>query len=186
VFFNVFLSHLSFLIAIVQNTNIAPRWSGVPSLQSAHSAGQLGKRLFRWPQSDKTWQSNGLTNTNPIPNTNSNPYPNPNLTLLQVCFKTNLEEKFFDEMSFWGQRNNFSRQLGPTACNLDAQLCRHEPATVLIEFLNWTGCVIMVYLVEFHAITKILLTLREITKKITKNFQLPKKSEKSRNITKSN
>ena len=44
----------------------------------------------------------------------------------------------------------------------------------------------MVYLVEFHEITKILLTLREITKKITKNFQLPKKSEKSRNITKSN
>jgi hypothetical protein len=44
----------------------------------------------------------------------------------------------------------------------------------------------MVYLVEFHVITKILLTLREITKKITKNFQLPKKSEKSRNITKSN
>ena len=43
----------------------------------------------------------------------------------------------------------------------------------------------MAYLVEFHAITKILLTLREITKKITKNFQLPKKSEKSRNITKS-
>ena len=44
----------------------------------------------------------------------------------------------------------------------------------------------MVYLVEFHEITKILLTLREITKKITKNFQLPKKSEKSLNITKSN
>jgi hypothetical protein len=37
-----------------------------------------------------------------------------------------------------------------------------------------TGCVIMAYLVEFHGITKILLTLREITKKITKNFQLPK------------
>jgi hypothetical protein len=32
----------------------------------------------------------------------------------------------------------------------------------------------MAYLVEFHAITKILLILREITKKITKNFQLPK------------
>ena len=44
----------------------------------------------------------------------------------------------------------------------------------------------MVYLVEFHEITKILLTLREITKKITKKFQLPKKSEKSQNITKSN
>jgi hypothetical protein len=44
----------------------------------------------------------------------------------------------------------------------------------------------MGYLVEFHVITKILLTLREITKKITKNFQLPKKSEKSRNITKRN
>jgi hypothetical protein len=49
-----------------------------------------------------------------------------------------------------------------------------------------TGCVIMAYLVEFHPITKILLTLTEITKKITKNFQLPKESEKSRNITKSN
>ena len=44
----------------------------------------------------------------------------------------------------------------------------------------------MAYLVEFHAITEILLTLTEITKKITKNFQLLKKSEKSRNITKSN
>jgi hypothetical protein len=45
----------------------------------------------------------------------------------------------------------------------------------------------MAYLVEFHAITKIfILTLREITKKITKNFQLPKKLEKARNITKSN
>ena len=44
----------------------------------------------------------------------------------------------------------------------------------------------MTYLVEFHAITKILLTLRKITKTITKYFQLPKKSEKSRNITKSN
>jgi hypothetical protein len=49
-----------------------------------------------------------------------------------------------------------------------------------------TGCVIMANLVEFHAITKILQTLREMTKKITKNFQLPKKSEKSRNITKTN
>jgi hypothetical protein len=48
-----------------------------------------------------------------------------------------------------------------------------------------TGCVIMAYLVEFHAITKIT-NYREITKKITKNFQLPKKSEKSWNITKSN
>jgi hypothetical protein len=59
-------------------------------------------------------------------------------------------------------------QLGPEAFNLDVQLCKHGNATVLIEFLNNR------------------LTLREITKKITKNFQLPKKSEKSRNITKSN
>ena len=44
------------------------------------------KRLFRWPQSDKTQQSNGFTNTNPTPNTNSDPYPNTNLTLLQICF----------------------------------------------------------------------------------------------------
>jgi hypothetical protein len=48
------------------------------------------KRLFRRPQSDKTLQRNGFTNTNPTPNTNSNPkpnpYPNPNLTLLQICF----------------------------------------------------------------------------------------------------
>jgi hypothetical protein len=35
----------------------------------------------------------------------------------------------------------------------------------------------MTYLVEFHEITKILLILRKITKKITKNFQLPKKSK---------
>jgi hypothetical protein len=53
-------------------------------------------------------------------------------------------------------------QLGPEAFNLDVQLCKHGHATVLIEFLNNR------------------LTLREITKKI------PKKSEKSRNITKSN
>ena len=65
------------------------------------------KRLFRWPQSDKTQQSNGFTNTNPIPNTNSKPDPDPNLTLLGVCFLSNLEEKRFDEMSFWDQRNNF-------------------------------------------------------------------------------
>ena len=53
-----------------------------------------------------------FTNTIPIPNTNSNPNPNPypNLTLLQVCFQTNLEENIFDEMSFWGQRNNFFPQ----------------------------------------------------------------------------
>jgi hypothetical protein len=31
-------------------------------------------------------QSNGFTNTKPIPNTTSNRNPNPNLTLLQVCF----------------------------------------------------------------------------------------------------
>jgi arginyl-tRNA--protein-N-Asp/Glu arginylyltransferase len=50
-----------------------------------------------------------------------------------------------------------------------------------------TGCVIMAYLVEYHPITKILLTLREITITITKKFQLPNwRSEKSRNITKSN
>jgi hypothetical protein len=41
-------------------------------------------------QSDKTYQCNGFTNTNPTPNTNSdpnpNPYTNPNLTLLQIRF----------------------------------------------------------------------------------------------------
>jgi hypothetical protein len=42
----------------------------------------------------------------------------------------------------------------------------------------------MACLAEYHALTNILLTLRENKKKITKNFQLPKKSEKSRNITK--
>ena len=36
----------------------------------------------------------------------------------------------------------------------------------------------MAYLVDFHAITKILLTLREITKKITKNFSITKKVRK--------
>jgi hypothetical protein len=51
--------------------------------------------VFRWPLTKQLF----YTNTNPIPNTNSN--PNPNLTILQVCFyKTNLEEKGFDEMSF--------------------------------------------------------------------------------------
>ena len=33
-----------------------------------------------------------------------------------------------------------SGQLGPEACNLDVQLCTHEPATVLIEFLNNRLC----------------------------------------------
>jgi hypothetical protein len=31
-------------------------------------------------------------------------------------------------------------QLGPAACNLDVQLCRHGPVTVLIEFLNNRLC----------------------------------------------
>jgi hypothetical protein len=62
---------------------------------------------------------------------------------------------------------------------------KHGHATVLIEFLNNRLCHYGVF-GWIHEITKILLTLREITKKITKNFQLPKKSEKSRNITKSN
>ena len=39
----------------------------------------------------------------------------------------------------------------------------------------------MAYLVEFHAITKILLTLREITKKNTKIFN-DQKSQKNREI----
>jgi hypothetical protein len=78
-------------------------------------------------------------------------------------------------------------QLGPKACNLDVQLCKHGPATVLIEFLNTDVQVVSLWCIWLtHLITKILLILREITKKITKNIQLPKKSEKSRNITKSN
>ena len=68
----------------------------------------------------------------------------------------------------------------------DVQFCRYGPATVLIAFVNNKMNVIMQNLVEFHPLTKILLTLRKITKKITKNFQLPKKFEKSRKITKSN
>ena len=39
----------------------------------------------------------------------------------------------------------------------------------------------MVYLVEFHVITKILLTLREITKKLAKIFNY-QKSQKNREI----
>ena len=31
-------------------------------------------------------------------------------------------------------------QLGPAACNLDGQLCRHGPATVLITFLKNRLC----------------------------------------------
>ena len=31
-------------------------------------------------------------------------------------------------------------QLGPEACNLDVQLCKHGHATVLIEFLNNRLC----------------------------------------------
>ena len=40
----------------------------------------------------------------------------------------------------------------------------------------------MAYLVEFPAITKILLTSREVTKKITKNFHYYQKSPKNREI----
>jgi hypothetical protein len=65
-------------------------------------------------------------------------------------------------------------QLGTAACNLDGQLCKHGPATTLNEVLDNKLCHYGVYFVEFHVITKILLTLRKITKKITKNFQLPK------------
>ena len=39
----------------------------------------------------------------------------------------------------------------------------------------------MTYLVEFHAITKILLTLRKITKKLPKIFNY-QKSQKNREI----
>jgi hypothetical protein len=39
----------------------------------------------------------------------------------------------------------------------------------------------MVYLVEFHLITKILLTLREITKELPKIFNY-QKSQKNREI----
>jgi hypothetical protein len=31
-------------------------------------------------------------------------------------------------------------QLGQAACNLDVQLCRHGPVTVLTEFLNDRLC----------------------------------------------
>ena len=31
-------------------------------------------------------------------------------------------------------------QLRPAACNLDVQLCKHGPVTVLIEFLNNRLC----------------------------------------------
>ena len=31
-------------------------------------------------------------------------------------------------------------QLGPAACNLEVQLCKHGSATVLIEFLNNRLC----------------------------------------------
>ena len=33
-----------------------------------------------------------------------------------------------------------ARHLGPAACNLDVQLCKHGPATVLTEFLNNRLC----------------------------------------------
>jgi hypothetical protein len=59
-------------------------------------------------------------------------------------------------------------KLGPAAFNLDVQLCRHEPVTFFTEFSNNRLCHCG-ELVEFDAITKILLTLREITKKITKS-----------------
>jgi hypothetical protein len=55
-----------------------------------------------------------------------------------------------------------------------------NPASNLYFLL--TGCDIMAYLVEFSAITKILLTSREITKKITKNFHYYQKSPKNREI----
>jgi hypothetical protein len=69
-------------------------------------------------------------------------------------------------------------QLEPAACNLDGQQSRHGPATALNEFFNNKLCHYGVYFVEFHMITKILPTLRKITKKIF-NYQ---KSQKNREI----
>ena len=86
-FLPYFLSHLYFLIAIVQNTNMASHLvaslvlcSQVPSPQSAQVSGD---------------QHDSVDSTG---------------------------------------------QLGSAACNWDVQLCRHGPATVLIEFLNNRLC----------------------------------------------
>jgi hypothetical protein len=37
-------------------------------------------------------------------------------------------------------RVDSAEQLGPAACNLDVQLCRYGPVTVLTEFLNNRLC----------------------------------------------
>jgi hypothetical protein len=49
VFLHVFLSHLYFLIAILQNANMAPRWSGPGSLaRNQHAAGEWWSPGFCW------------------------------------------------------------------------------------------------------------------------------------------
>jgi hypothetical protein len=72
--------------------------------------------------------------------------------------------------------------LGLGACNLDVQLCRHGPVTVLIAFLNNRLCHYGV-LVEFRVITKILQTLikEKLLKKLPKIFNY-QKSQKNREI----
>jgi hypothetical protein len=82
--FHVFLSHLYFLIAIVQNANMMLRWSSL-------GPGSLARNQHR---------------------------------------VSGYQQDSVDS----------ARQLGPAACNLDVQFCRHGPATVLNEFLKNRLC----------------------------------------------
>jgi hypothetical protein len=98
-FFHVFHSHLYFLVAIVQNANMALRWSGPGSL--AHNHHRVISR---------------------IPSTQL--------------------DSLGQQLAIWMY----------SFAGMDLQL---------FSLNFWiTGCVIMAYLVEFHAITKILLTFR--------------------------
>jgi hypothetical protein len=83
-FFHVFLSHLYFLVAIVQNANMTPQWLG----------------------------------------------PGPGSL---ACNQHRVSGDQQDSLDSAGQ-------LGPEACNLDVQLCKHGHATVLIEFFNNRLC----------------------------------------------
>jgi hypothetical protein len=103
-FFHVFLSHLYFLIAIVQNANMAPQWS-------SSGPGSLARNQHRV----RTIDIYG-------------------------------EDSLGQQLAIW----------------------MYSFAGMDLQLFSWniriTGCVFLAYLVEFHMITKILLTFREITK----------------------
>jgi hypothetical protein len=76
-----------------------------------------------------------------------------------------------------------SIQLDSLSQRLEIGMYRFAGMDLQLFSLNFLikDCVIIAYLVEFHPITKILLTLREITKKLPKMFNY-QKSPQNREI----